>query len=169
MRARFDPVGLQQVCRHRARIWTGPLHMTTPTEPAVGNTPKGRLLVLDDDAAIGQLLVFVAQRAGYEARLCAQAADFLQAVHDWLPTHLAIDLSMPDMPGLEVMRQVAAQGSQAWVIISSGAGAAEIESALQHARALGLRTAGALPKPFSLHSMRELLAQTTDEDVSRRT
>ena len=139
--------------------------MTSRTPPATGNTTgitsttaKGRLLVLDDDPAIGQLLVFVAQRAGFEARLCGQAAEFLEALQDWLPSHLAIDLAMPDMPGLEVMRHVAAQGSRAWVIISSGAGAAEIEHALQQARTLGLRTAGALPKPFSLDSMRELLA-----------
>ncbi len=140
--------------------------MTTPSKPikpAASDAPKGRLLVLDDDAAIGQLLVLVAQRSGFEARLCAQAAEFLQALKDWLPSHLAIDLTLPDMPGLQVMQHVAAQGCRAWVIISSGAGAAEIEAALDHARALGLRTAGALPKPFSLNSMRALLAQTLVE------
>lgn len=137
--------------------------MTTPTQPAVTTAPKGRLLVLDDDASIGQLLLIVAQRAGFEARLCGHAAEFFEALQHWSPTHLAIDLTLPDMPGLEVMQHVAAQGSRAWVIISSGAGAAEIESALQHARALGLRTAGALPKPFSLSSVRELLAQTGDD------
>lgn len=131
-----------------------------PATATPASAPKGRLLVLDDDEAIGQLLVLVAQRAGYEVRLCMHAAHFFGALQSWSPTHLAIDLTMPDMPGLEVMRQVAAQGSRAWVIVSSGAGAADIEAALQHARSLGLRTAGALPKPFSLKSMRELLAQT---------
>jgi CheY-like chemotaxis protein len=121
--------------------------------------PPGRLLVLDDDATVGTVLVFVAQSVGFEARLCEQAPAFFEALTEWLPTHLAIDLSMPGMGGVEVMRRLAAKGCAASIIISSGAGREEIDEAHREAQALGLRVAGTLPKPFSVSALRALLAE----------
>lgn len=118
---------------------------------------RGRLLVLDDDETVGMLLVFVAQRAGFEARLCERPQDFLETLGLWAPTHVAIDLHMPQMSGLEVLRRLAELKCPAWVIISTGAGSGEVEMALQTARELKLRTAGALPKPFTLAGVRALL------------
>ena len=124
--------------------------------------PPARLLILDDDPTVGRLLVYVAQAAGFEARLCERAHDFFEAVRDWAPTLLAIDLQMPDMDGLDVMRALAADGCTARVIISSGAGRAEVDAALLQAQGLGLHMAGVLAKPFSLASLRALLAQPHD-------
>jgi FixJ family two-component response regulator len=123
---------------------------------------RGRLLVLDDDATVGKILVFVAESVDFEARLCEQASAFFQAVIDWAPTHVAIDLSMPEVDGVEVLRRLAVNGCRARVIISSGAGRGEIDAALHEAQALGLQTAGALSKPFSLKSLRTLLADGSD-------
>jgi FixJ family two-component response regulator len=120
--------------------------------------PRGRLLVLDDDATVGQILVMGAQSVGFEARFCDGADEFFAAVADWLPTHLAIDLAMPLVGGTEVMRRLAASGCRARVIISSGAGPGELDAALREARALGLDAAGVLPKPFSLAGLRALIA-----------
>ena len=122
--------------------------------------PLSRLLVLDDEATVGKLLVLVAQKAGFEARLCERPQPFFEALADWSPTHVAIDLSMPEIDGLEVLRRLAAVGCRARVIISSGAGRGQIDAALQEAKALGLVTAGVLPKPFSLVVLRALLAGT---------
>jgi DNA-binding response OmpR family regulator len=121
---------------------------------------QGRLLVLDDDETVGMLLVFVAQRAGFEARLCERPQDFFEALATWAPSHLAIDLHMPQMSGLDVLRRLAASHCPSWVIISTGAGGAEVETALRTAQELGLRTAGALPKPFTLAGVRALLMPT---------
>jgi CheY-like chemotaxis protein len=120
---------------------------------------KPRLLILDDEETVGKLLVFVAQGAGFEARHVDRADGFFAAVDEWAPTHLAIDLAMPEMSGVEVMRKLAASGCTALTIISSGAGDTETEAALQHATGLGLRMAGVLSKPFSLSSLRALLAE----------
>jgi CheY-like chemotaxis protein len=119
---------------------------------------QGRLLVLDDDETVGMLLVFVARRAGFEARLCERPQAFFEALQDWAPSHVAVDLRMPEMDGLEVLRRLAGVHCRARVIISSGAGADEVGGALQVAQDLGLRTAGVLPKPFTLSGLRALLA-----------
>ncbi len=118
---------------------------------------SGRLLILDDDATVGKVLMLVAKRVGFEARQCEQADVFFQTVNDWQPTHVAIDLSMPGMNGLQVLERLAADGCRSSVIVSSGAGRAVIDAALLHAKGLNLVTAGALPKPFSMANVRKLL------------
>ncbi len=121
-----------------------------------------KLLILDDDETVGRLLVFVAQRAGFEAQWCQAPQAFFEAVTDWSPTHLAVDLAMPEIDGLEVLRRLAAAGCMARLIISSGAGRAEIDAALLEAQGLGLRTVGVLSKPFSLSSLRALLGPAVE-------
>lgn len=78
-------------------------------------------------------------------------------MRDWQPSHVAVDLLMPEMSGVEVLRQLAAMGCSARIIVSSGAGLGELDAALAEAQALGLQTAGVLPKPFSLAAVRALL------------
>ena len=75
---------------------------------------------------------------------------------------MAIDLSIPGSSGAEVLRRLAAAGCAAQVIISSGASASELDAALQEAQSLGLKTAGVLPKPFSIAALRTLLADRPD-------
>jgi ActR/RegA family two-component response regulator len=122
--------------------------------------PSGRLLILDDDPTVGQILLMSAQASGFEARLCLEVQPFLDALVPWMPTHLAIDLTLPGTTGIEVLRQVAAAACQARIIICSGVGPAELDAALLEARSLGLSTAGVLPKPFRLAAVRELLADS---------
>ena len=125
---------------------------------------QGRLLILDDDETVGMLLVVVAQRAGFEARMCERPQAFFEALGAWAPTHVSVDLRMPEMSGLEVLRRLAAQHCTAQVIISSGAGASEVDVAVQAAQDLGLHTAGVLPKPFTLAGLRALLLPASGSD-----
>ncbi|MCK6420825.1 MAG: response regulator [Aquabacterium sp.] len=117
----------------------------------------GRLLVLDDDATVGQILVAGAQTMGFQARQFLDAPSFLDCLRSWEPTHVAIDLTLPGTSGAEVLHQVAQTGSRARVIICSGSDPGALDSALGIARELGLTTAGTLAKPFRLAALRQLL------------
>jgi DNA-binding response OmpR family regulator len=119
--------------------------------------PDGRLLILDDDAMVGQILLLAAKGAGFEAQWCERPEAFFEAVASWQPTHVAVDMLMPDMSGRDVLHRLAAIGCRARVIVSSGLGAQELDAALDEAQSLGLQTAGVLPKPFSLAAVRALL------------
>jgi ActR/RegA family two-component response regulator len=119
----------------------------------------GRLLILDDDATVAQILRMAAQASGFEARHCETPADFFETLPAWAPTHVAVDLTLPGTSGLAVLRQLAASGCRARVLVCSGAGAADLQQALDEAAALGLDTAGPLPKPFTLATLRALLAR----------
>lgn len=127
-----------------------------------------RLLVLDDDEAVGELLVAIARHAGCEARLCVRPQAFFDAVAQWAPTHVAIDLTMPEMDGLTVVRRLAADACAARIIVASGADGVDAAAALQLATDLGLRTAGVLSKPFLMRTVRALLASDADPAVTGR-
>ena len=62
-----------------------------------------RLLILDDEAAVADTVRMIAEDAGVEARVALEAQAFFEAFDQWQPTHLAIDLVMPGMDGVEVM------------------------------------------------------------------
>jgi DNA-binding response OmpR family regulator len=118
---------------------------------------ESRLLVLDDDATVAQIVVLGAQGAGASARWCADPAAFFAALDDWQPTHLAIDLNLGTSSGQAVLEELARRRCSACVIVTSGDGLAAINAAVARGQALGLKMGGALPKPFALAQLRALL------------
>ncbi|HUP92267.1 MAG TPA: EAL domain-containing response regulator [Solimonas sp.] len=128
--------------------------MSAPDGPGAG-----RLLILDDDAAVGQTIMFVAEAAGMEARWVSAPQDFLREVAQWNPSHVAIDLVMPEMDGVEVIALLAERGCRARIIISSGVGSRVLDAARRSASEHGLDIAGVLPKPFMPATLRALLSE----------
>lgn len=122
--------------------------------------PCRRLLILDDELAVAQTIGFIAEAAGVEARATVQAHEFFRELAQWQPTHVALDLMMPGMDGVEVMRQLADYGCRARIIISSGVGLRVLDAARRSAAEHGLNIAGVLSKPFAAAALRALLADT---------
>ncbi|MBL8327356.1 MAG: hypothetical protein JNJ71_00800 [Rubrivivax sp.] len=117
-----------------------------------------RLLILDDDATIAQILLASARAASLAARWHARLAPFLEDAADWQPTHLLIDLTLPEQEPSQVMQALAHQRCTAQIIICSGRDAGECQAALALAGSLGLRPGGVLTKPFTQQQFRALLA-----------
>ena len=118
--------------------------------------PK-RLLILDDERTVAQTVAFAAERHGFSVRLCDSAKDFFENVARFSPSHIIIDLLMPGMDGVEVLRNLAASGCEANIIMMSGMGAKVLESAQRAGIERGLRISGILPKPFKPAELRALL------------
>ncbi|MBA2668373.1 MAG: EAL domain-containing response regulator [Trueperaceae bacterium] len=116
-----------------------------------------RVLVLDDDAAVGATIGMIVEGAGMEARVTTRYEDFLVALDSWSPSHVTLDLSMPDVDGIEVLRRLAVRGYEGIVIISSGLDKRVLQSAERSALEHGLTIAGYLPKPFRPADLRALL------------
>jgi EAL domain-containing protein (putative c-di-GMP-specific phosphodiesterase class I)/FixJ family two-component response regulator len=119
---------------------------------------SGRLLIFDDEPAIGQMVQMIATRTGMAARYCSSAGQFFGQLDEWQPSHVFIDLVMPELDGVEVLSRLAHARSSAGVIISSGLGGRVLQAAERAALARGLRVIGALPKPFSARALRALLS-----------
>lgn len=116
-----------------------------------------RLLILDDDESIARTVALIAASGGAQSRVCTDAREFLDLAASWTPSHLFVDLQMPDMDGLQVLSELARRGCRARIIISSGVGARVLEAAVLSAHELGLDVCGMLPKPFRLNDLRSLL------------
>lgn len=124
---------------------------------------KVRLLILDDDAAVCSTLKAMAEAVGAQARICTHPAAFFEALSEWTPTHIALDLSMPDMDGVQVIAELASRRCSARIIISSGLDSRLLEAASRSAGENGLDMAGVLPKPFTLSLLRSLLRESEKE------
>jgi EAL domain-containing protein (putative c-di-GMP-specific phosphodiesterase class I) len=117
-----------------------------------------RLLVLDDDMDVARIIARVAQGSGFETRITAGPEQFLEEVAQWSPTHIALDLVMPRMDGVEVMRRLAELGCRARLIVTSGVGTRVLDAARRSATAYGLDVVGVAQKPFGAAQLRQLLA-----------
>src|SRR5258708_5077272 len=65
-----------------------------------------RVLVVDDERHISRLIEFVLSKEGYEVKLAYDGEQALAAVEEFVPDAMLLDLVMPGMSGLEVLRQV---------------------------------------------------------------
>ena len=116
-----------------------------------------RLLILDDDPMVGEMIQCIAQLAGLETRFTPSPTEFFQLFDQWQPSHIAVDLVMPDMDGVQVMVELAQLSCQAKIIITSGVGSRVLDAAGRAAAEHGLNISGVLPKPFSPATLRALL------------
>jgi diguanylate cyclase (GGDEF)-like protein len=124
----------------------------------------GRLLILDDDVMTGQTMQSIAEFAGLEVRSTTAHEDFFSAVQGWRPDVIALDLVMPGMDGVEVMKALAERRCRARIIITSGVGSRVLEAAARSAAEHGLDVAGVLAKPFLPAALREQLTRALNVD-----
>lgn len=122
-----------------------------------------RLLVLDDDINVSATICAIASRAGFATQSTTRAEEFFRLVTEWQPSHLIVDLVMPDVDGVETLHRLALTGHQGIVIVTSGMGGRVLEAASRAAEENGLRVSGVLPKPFTSAKLRSLLQQKTVE------
>ena len=121
-----------------------------------------RLVVLDDDPALGKFVAEVARRIGYQTCVTVTAEGFaleLQTTADVV----VVDLLVPGTDGIEVLRGLADRGHSPEVILVSGLDERVIESAGRAAAELGLHVRGQLHKPFRAAALRVLLEQVQTE------
>ncbi len=116
-----------------------------------------KLLIIDDDDMIGQTMSYIARSIGIEAHATSQPDEFFEQVESWKPTHIALDLVMPDMDGVEVLVELAKRECSAGIIITSGVGPRVLDAARRSAGEHGLNIIGVLSKPFSPALLRQML------------
>src|SRR6266576_2095364 len=65
-----------------------------------------RILVVDDESQIARVLRTGLKTHGYDVRVAADGVSALETFSDWHPDLVVTDLSMPNMDGLELCRQL---------------------------------------------------------------
>lgn len=64
------------------------------------------ILVVEDEADLGELLKFNLQQAGYEVAHMRDGASALESIQRRKPDLILLDLMLPDMPGTSICKQV---------------------------------------------------------------
>jgi len=66
----------------------------------------GHILIIDDEASLRQTLARILQRAGFEVTTAANGKDGLALVHEHPFDLLYLDIRMPDVSGLELLKNI---------------------------------------------------------------
>jgi two-component system response regulator MtrA len=69
-------------------------------------TSRGRVLVVDDDAALAEMLGIVLRGEGFDPIFCADGSQAVQAFRDSQPDVVLLDLMLPGMDGIDVCRAI---------------------------------------------------------------
>lgn len=119
--------------------------------------PANRLLLIDDDPAIGEFVRKVAEGENYEVAATADPKSFQAALEALDPTVIMLDLAMPSMDGVEMIRFLAEKKCQAQILIISGFDSKMMAAAHRLGDAHGLQMAGVVQKPVRVAELRRLL------------
>jgi EAL domain-containing protein (putative c-di-GMP-specific phosphodiesterase class I)/ActR/RegA family two-component response regulator len=118
-----------------------------------------RLLVVDDEPGVCRFLQEVAEKAGFETAGAGNASEFRQAFADLDPSLIVLDLQMPGTDGVELLRFLAQEGTEAQIALMSGFGRSVLESASRLGSDRGLKMMGFLEKPIGMAKLNALLAR----------
>lgn len=111
-----------------------------------------KILVIDDEQSIRHLLDTLLRRKGYDVVLADGGRKGLELFRREHPDVVVLDLKMPEMDGVTVLREIHSLDPTKPVIILTGAGTPEVE---QQVRALGVTEF--VEKEFSLHRLGDAL------------
>ena len=118
-----------------------------------------RLLLVDDEPALADFLADAARQCGFEPVLTSNDRQFREAFGEQTPDLVALDLGMPGMDGVELLRFLATEEFRSPVLIISGFDRRVLDSAFRLGEALGLNMAGPLEKPVRLEELENLLTE----------
>lgn len=125
-----------------------------------------KLLLIDDEPALADYLADAATMTGFLPVVAKDDRDFKALLISEQPAVVAIDLGMPGMDGVELLRFLAAQAYAAPVLIISGFDRRVLDSAFRLGEALGLTMVGPLEKPTRLEDIERILVPLRPQPVS---
>src|ERR1700733_965183 len=135
----IQPASLQQLNDHRE------------SKPATQN-----ILVVDDDSAIGEFVCATAKPMGFQCTTTTDAKTLLELLSADT-TLILLDLMMPEMDGVELLRLFGQQKCKAAIVLMSGVNTRTIEAAEQFGQVLGLSIVCYLQKPLQKAELEEIL------------
>lgn len=126
-------------------------------------TDEGVVHIVDDDEAVRQSLAFMLSTAGLPVRLYESATAFLAALEGAQNGCLITDIRMPEMTGIELLRELRFKACSLPAIVITGHGDVPLAVEAMKAGAIDF-----IEKPFDeeaiLHAVRMALEQSGDRE-----
>ena len=126
------------------------------------NGQKPLVMVIDDEQGILDVVGRFAQRAGFEAVTCASGRDAIAQLQLRRADLVLVDLRMPDVGGLDVLRAIREIDPRCQAVLMTGY--ASVDTAVE---AIKLGAMDYLSKPLDFPRLEQLLAHVRD-DIERR-
>jgi DNA-binding NtrC family response regulator len=121
------------------------------------------LVVVDDEQGILDVVSRFAQKAGFEVVTCSGGREAIACLESRRADLLMVDLRMPDVGGLEVLRSVRDTDPRCQAVLMTGY--ASVETAVE---AIKLGALDYLSKPFDFTRLEQLLSSVREEAERRR-
>ena len=122
------------------------------------------LVVVDDEQGILDVVSRFAKRAGYEVVTCAGGREAITQIQTNHADLAMVDLRMPDVGGLEVLRAIRDTNPQCQAVLMTGF--ASVDTAVE---AIKLGAMDYLSKPLDFGRLEQLLGGVREELERRRT
>lgn len=122
------------------------------------------LIILDDEPEIADFIRKIAGSIGLRAEATSSYEDFAATLDRTDPRCVILDLQMPNVDGIEVLRRLAERGYRREIVIMSGFDQKVIDSAMHLGRERGLRISGMLRKPCRVDEVTSVLDSVTRSD-----
>ena len=120
---------------------------------------KPVVYVVDDDPSVGKALERLMRSAGHDVRTFTSALDFVRCRNLEAPACLILDVSMPDLNGLELQEYLADQGSSLPIVFITGHGTVPMSVKAMKAGAVDF-----LQKPFNDTDLLNAISHAIETD-----
>lgn len=136
------------------------LYVTIPLLPVVElrgrslSAEAARVLVVDDDPDIRQLLHDRLRADGYRVHAESDGVRALEAVRAEFFSGMILDIGIPSMDGMEVLRQIRKWDQQIPIVVVTASGSKE-----RAIRAIGMGAQAYLLKPFDVEELQRIANQ----------
>ena len=80
---------------------------------------RGRVLVVDDDAALAEMLGIVLRNEGFDSRVCLVGDRALAEFRDYRPDVVLLDLMLPGKDGIDVCKEIRAESGVPIVMLTA--------------------------------------------------
>lgn len=92
----------------------------TSAVPSPVSDPKPVVFVVDDDVSVRESLELMIGFAGWQPEMFASAEEFLARAPVDVPSCLVLDVSLPDLNGLDLQKLIAADRKEMPIIFITG-------------------------------------------------
>src|SRR6478752_2610604 len=92
---------------------------------------RGRVLVVDDDAALAEMLSIVLGSEGFDPIWCAQGDEAVAAFHEAKPDLVLLDLMLPGRDGVEICREIRAESMVPIVMLTAKSDTIDVVAGLE--------------------------------------
>ncbi|MEJ7706691.1 MAG: MtrAB system response regulator MtrA [Nocardioidaceae bacterium] len=92
---------------------------------------RGRVLVVDDDSSLAEMLTIVLRNEGFESRVCATGDKAMSMVREFRPDVVLLDLMLPGKDGVDVCREIRGESGVPIIMLTAKSDTVDIVVGLE--------------------------------------